>query len=528
MLFRSDGIITTVAGTGSLGFSGDDGLATAASLSSPIDVMLGPDGSLYIADRGNQRVRRVGPDGIITTVAGTGTRGFSGDGGLATAASLNAPSGIALGPDGSLYIADQSNHRVRRVRPDGIITTVAGTGTQGFSGDGGLATAASLSAPIGVALSPDGSLYIVDTSNQRVRWVGPDGIITTVAGTGTQGFSGDGGAATAARLSLPFDVVLGPDRSLYIADSFNHRVRRVRSLLPGLSVSDITIASEDGSEVYIFNGAGRHLRTLDALTGAVRFQFTYDNNDRLTTVTDSNGNVTTIERDGSGNPTAIVGPFGQRTTLSLDANGYLAGVTNPAGEAFQMAYTTDGLLTQFTTPRGNASQITYDALGRLLRDTNAAGGFQNLTRADTDTTYTVTRSTALGRTTTYKVENLSTGNEQQVVTFPVGTQNQLLSETNGIRTLTLRHGTVVNSQEGPDPRFGMQTPILTEQTFTTPGGLIWNATATRTASLSDPANPLSLTTQTDTVNVNGRTYTDRKSTRLNSSHIQKSRMPSSA
>src|SRR5439155_1718972 len=148
-------------------------------------------GSLYIVDQYNQRIRKVAPDGIITTVAGSGSAGFSGDGGLATSAQLHNPQGVALGLDGSLYIADNDNQRIRKVSPAGIITTVAGSGESGSSGDGGPATAAQLSYPRGLALGPDGSLYIADQDSQRVRRVSPAGIITTVAGDGSAGFSGD-------------------------------------------------------------------------------------------------------------------------------------------------------------------------------------------------------------------------------------------------------------------------------------------------------------------------------------------------
>ena len=183
---------------------GDGGPATQATTHRPQGIAVGPDGSLYIADSYNHRIRRVGPDGIITTVAGTDVPGFGGDGGPATQATLDYPQGIAVGPDGSLYIADSGNNRIRRVGPDGIITTVAGTdGSQGFGGDGGPATQARLAGPWGIAFGPDGSLYIADSGNQRIRRVGPDGIITTVAGTGQSGFSGDGGPATQARLIGP-------------------------------------------------------------------------------------------------------------------------------------------------------------------------------------------------------------------------------------------------------------------------------------------------------------------------------------
>src|SRR5205814_823711 len=162
---------------------------------------------------------------------------------------------------------------------------------------------AGLDNPLGLAVAADGSLYIADFYNSRIRRVGPDGIITTVAGTGASAFSGDGGPATPAQLSSPSGVAVGFDGSLYIADSRHNRIRQLRSSLPGSSFAgDIFIAGEDGGELYVFTDTGRHLRTLDALTGAVRFQFTYDSAGRLATITDGDGNVTTIERDGSGSP----------------------------------------------------------------------------------------------------------------------------------------------------------------------------------------------------------------------------------
>jgi YD repeat-containing protein len=385
------------------------------------------------------------------------------------------------------------------------ITTVAGNGTSGFSGDGGPAMQASLSDPRGVAVGPDASLYITDYPNTRIRRVGPDGIITTVAGNGSFGFSGDGGPATQASLSSPAGVAVGPDGSLYIATS-NARIRRVAPALPGLSVGDTVIPAEDGSEVYVFDAAGRHLRTLHALTGAIRYAFTYDTAGHLASVTDGDGNVTTIARDGNGNPTAIIAPFGQRTTLSLDANGYLASITNPAGESTQMNYTADGLLTRFATPNGHASQMTYDALGRLQQDADAAGGSQTLARTTFATGYDVTRTTALNRTTRYHAERLSTGEQRRTTTAPDGTQTQVQIGTNGSHVTTLPDGTVSNLLEGPDPRFAMQAP-LPQSLTTTRGGLTATITTVRTVSLADPNNPLSLTALTETVRVNGRTYT---------------------
>ncbi|MEZ4364747.1 MAG: DUF4215 domain-containing protein [Kofleriaceae bacterium] len=224
------GVITTSAGTGAAGFAGDGGPATSAAFNLPASVSVDGQGTLYIIDRGNQRIRRVdGATGTVTTIVGTGTAGFGGDGGPATSALVSSPSGLALDGQGNLFVADTGNHRVRRVdAATGVITTVAGTGAAGFTGDGGLATGAWLSAPQGVAVDGDGDLFIADSSNNRIRRVdASNGVITTVAGSGVGGFAGDGGPATAARLLAPASVAVDDLGNLYVADTSNNRVRRV-------------------------------------------------------------------------------------------------------------------------------------------------------------------------------------------------------------------------------------------------------------------------------------------------------------
>ena len=226
------GVISTVAGDGTRGYGGDGGPATAAQLTFPYGVAPDGSGNLYIVDSSNQRIRKVDAAGVITTVAGDGTRGYGGDGGPATAALLNFPGGVALDGAGNLYIADSSNDRIRKVDAAGVISTVAGDGTYGFGGDGGPATAAQLNLPGGVALDGAGNLYIADLLNHRIRKVDAAGVISTVAGDGPTGedeggFGGDGGPAVAARLNYPGDVAPDGAGNLYIADRFNHRIRKV-------------------------------------------------------------------------------------------------------------------------------------------------------------------------------------------------------------------------------------------------------------------------------------------------------------
>ncbi|HET7497281.1 MAG TPA: hypothetical protein VFM00_03190 [Candidatus Eisenbacteria bacterium] len=225
------GIITTVAGNGNPGNTGDGGLATAAKLKFPEDVTVAANGDLYIADTGNHVIRKVAAaSGVIVTVAGNGSPGFSGDGGVATAARLNSPRGIQVAANGDLYIGDRTNNRIRKVTAaTGTITTAAGTGTAGYSGDGGPATAAKLRAPQGLHLASNGDLYVADAGNHVVRKISAAGIISTFAGTGTSGYSGDGGLATAARLNAPEAVHLAPTGDAYVADTGNHVIRKVQA-----------------------------------------------------------------------------------------------------------------------------------------------------------------------------------------------------------------------------------------------------------------------------------------------------------
>jgi RHS repeat-associated protein len=512
-----DGLINTVAGNGSSVFSGDGGPATLAGLGSPFSIDVAADGSVYIVEF-SERIRRVGPDGIITTVAGTGRAGFSGDGGPATAAQLSKPSGIDAAPDGSLYIADAFNNRIRRIGADGIITTVAGSGAFGFSGDGGSALGARLNLPRDVVLGRDGRLYIDDACNHVIRRVGSDGVITTLAGDGIvppggclNGFAGEGAPATQAKLQEPYDLAFGPNGDLYVADFLNHRVRRIAPALPRLGLGDLTIASEGGTHLFRFDPEGRHLDTRNTFTGALLFQFTYDAAQRLIAVTDGDGNATTIERDAGGVPTAIVAPFGQRTALAVGADGYFAAITDPAGGRHGFAYHPGGLLATLTDPAGHVTRMSYDVLGRLAREEDPAGGFLALARQSDATGFDVTATTALGRTTRYRVESLATGGRRRVNTSPAGNSSQFTYRPDGSYQAQLEDGSTIRTVRGPDARFGMQAPIVTSLTAQSTGGLRQELSASQSAVLQDPADPLSLVSLTDTHTVNGhaasRVYT---------------------
>ena len=222
-----DRIARRIVGAGRQGFGGDGGPAVDALVNYPNHLVADAEGNLFIADTGNNRVRKVSSDGIITTVVGTGEVGFSGDGGPAVEAKLAAPSAIAIDTEGNLYIADFNNHRIRKVSTQGIITSIAGTGKPGYNGDGKPALECQIGEPCGVAVDRGGYVYIGDQVNNRVRVVTPTGTMHTVAGTGVRGYTGDGGPAEKAQTSNPDIIALDHEDNLYIPDHINGVVRKL-------------------------------------------------------------------------------------------------------------------------------------------------------------------------------------------------------------------------------------------------------------------------------------------------------------
>ena len=307
--FAQSGIITTYAGDGAYGYSGDGGPATTAMLAAPEGVAVDTAGNLFIADSWNSNVRKVTPGGVISTVAGNGTPGYSGDGGPAASAMLNYPTGVAVDAAGNLFIADEANNRVRKVNPGGVISTVAGNGTQGYSGDGGPATSAELYYPYGVAVDTAGNLFIADEGNNRIRMVTPGGVISTVAGNGIFGFSGhngDGGPATSAMLAAPEDVAVDTAGNLFIADTWSNSVRKVT---PGGMIS--TVAG-NGTGGYSGDGGPATSAILAApedvaVDTAGNLFIADDGNQRIRMVTPG-GVISTVAGNGTGGYSGDGGP----------------------------------------------------------------------------------------------------------------------------------------------------------------------------------------------------------------------------
>jgi len=275
---------------------------------------------------------------------------------------------------------------------------------------------------------------------------------------------------------------------------------------------NLAVASEDGSEVYIFNTHGLHLQTLLPFTGAVMYTFGYDSKNKLVKITDNAGNVTTIQRDANENPTAIVAPFGQKTLLTVDGSGFLAQITDPAGLVTKFTNSVSGLLASATDPLGKSFTFQYDGFGRLSKHTDPDGSAVTLARTENTGGYTVTETSAMGRTTSHQVgfSSTSTQNTRDFTnTWENGlkaTSSKSLQAGQITDASSLPDGTAYSSTQGPDPLWGMQAPVETSHTVTN-GTLTSHLTRSRSVTLNTPGNPFSVATETDTEAINGRAYT---------------------
>jgi sugar lactone lactonase YvrE len=294
-------LISTIAGTGSAGFSGDGSSATSAQFDAPQDVAIDASGNVYIADATNHRIRKItATTGIINTIAGTGIAGYSGDGAAATLAKFNAPIGIALDKSGNIYVADNGNNCIRKITvATGIISTIAGTGTAGFSGDGSTATSAQLYAPYDLTIDTSNNIYIADVSNNRIRKItAATGIINTIAGTGTPGFSGDGSAATGAKLYQPFCVALDASNNLYITDASNNRIRKVTATTGVISSIAGTGAAGFSGDGGAATSASFNIPYSILVDASGNIYLTDFNNNRLRKITAATGIINTVAGTG--------------------------------------------------------------------------------------------------------------------------------------------------------------------------------------------------------------------------------------
>ncbi|MBW1981854.1 MAG: hypothetical protein JRJ12_11595 [Deltaproteobacteria bacterium] len=508
----TEGIIHTVAGKKMSGFAGDGGPATEALFSMPVGVAVDSEGNLYIADCKTHRVRKVDTNGIVTTVAGSGpanggSGSFRGDGGLATEARLNSPYDVAVDSEGNLYIADLGNGRVRKVDTSGIITTVAGGGTPGDAlGDGGPAVEAQLMQPRRVAVDAAGNLYITE-QNRRIRKVNPGGVITTVVGNGIYGYNGDGMVATEAELAGPYGVAVDVRGNLYLTDSHNYRVRKVSPplvLLNNMAEGEIGFAEANGLG-YILASSGRHLRTTDLATGTVLYEFGYDAEGNLVSITDRFGGETIIERDSNGKPLAITSPDGITTTLTIDGSNHLTGITCADGESYLFEYTDAGLLTARVEPEGNRFEHVFDEVGRVVDVTDEEGGrwsYSSSASADGDILTQV--ATAEGNLTSYLDHTDTTGAYSSIITAPTGAQTLFQQAADEMRiTKSLACGMEFSFQYGTDSEYRFQ--YVREMKESTPSDL--TRVTTRDKQYRDMDSDSVPDRITEAVTVNGKTTT---------------------
>jgi len=394
------GIITTIAGVGSIfsggGYSGDGSTASQAQLNTPGSIVIDNAGNLYIADSHNNRIRKIDTNGTITTIAGSGSTntvgltevtlrgGYSGDGGLATAAEFNVPGGLALDSRGNLYVTDTENHVIRKIDTSNIITTVAGNGIQGYSGDGELATTAQLNGPQDIAIDSADNLYIADHDNHAVRMVTPDGIITTIAGNGSAGYSGDDGLATLAQFHLPQGIAIDSADNLYIADNHNNRIRKLTpkssdsnivkctySIEPTQRQHDananngsVNVTAPNGCDWTIADNHDDWLTITSSNDGTVNYSIvTNDNpNSRSSSLTIA-GHTFTVNQDAAKqSPTAsftVVPNSGEAPlTVNLDASAS----NDPDGTLTNHAWTASNGETTLTASGKNAN-FTFDTEG---------------------------------------------------------------------------------------------------------------------------------------------------------------------
>ena len=487
--------------------------ATAGCIGLITGLAVDNDGEFYISVGNHDKIRKVDISGIITTVAGTGESGYSGDGGAATEALLGYPRGIDVGRDGSLYFS--SGAVIRKIAPDGIITRVAGTGNYGYSGDGGSALLADLDIYNHITVDADDNIYLPD-SHSVVRRINAEGIIDTIAGKAeAYEYAGDGGDVKDATFVNPYAISIDKENNLYILSG--SRLRKVKRE-ESIKDQDLGIVSKDLKEVYYFDNDLKHLNTKDTFSGQIKSEFIYDSAGYLTQIKDSYGLATTIEYDANSRASAVVAPYGQRTQLAYDENGYLSSITNPAGEAWGFRYTEKGLLTAITKPNGHTSSYEYDEVGALKKATDAAGGTQMIERKDIDNGYEVSRTTKLGRTTKYRVENLEGGLQHLLNTMPGGLvfESNITKGTVSSIVTTYPDGSVISATRGSDPRFGIAvSPFTKIQTLTMPSGLTYTINFNKEVTLSDSDNPLSLLTQTDKVTLNNSVFTKKYNSTTN-------------
>lgn len=418
-----NGIITTVAGNGTCGFGGDGGPAVEASFATTLGLASDPNGNLYIADTHNHRVRKVDPNGIITTIAGTGDDWTDPLGGYARQTAIENPVDVAVGADGDLFICNKNANSICKVDNSGIITTYAGTGLRGYGGDGGPAVEAHLWYPHGLSMDSVGNLYIADSWWGIVRKVDTNGIIDTVAGNQTTSYDDSGLPAISTGLPYGTLFVAADESDNFYIGGGDRRVLRVG--IPALfrslaDVNDLVFADNNGL-VYTVSQDGLHRATFDMHTGVAIRRFEYDTENNLTGIVDQFGNRITIECDSSGRATAILSADGIRTDITIDTNNHVTQVRYADGAHYNFEYTSSGLMTAEIDPKGNRFEHAYDSAGLITDVEDPELGHWQYTRATlAEGIIETVVTTAEGNTTTYRDSLVATDSSTYTKIKPNG------------------------------------------------------------------------------------------------------------
>jgi large repetitive protein len=454
------GMMTTVAGTpGVQGYSGDGASAAQAQLTFPESVGLDEAGDLLIADTGNNVIREVNAiTGIIRTVAGTGVAGFNGDNQAATTAQLSSPWSVAVAPDGSIYIADLSNNRVRKVNPAGMISTVAGTGPRGFSGDGGSATAAVLGEPAAVAIDPAGDVYIADSDNNRVREIsGSTGLIETICGTASEQFAGDAGAANLASLYGPYALFFDQTGNLFIADMFHNRVRRINALAISLQYATIKVGKISAPQAVLLadDGNADLILTQPTLLNAAT--------DAATTTCKTGADIpsaTTCNIGAEFAPTVLGDPVLGSITVNSEA-GNTAPVISLSGQVLSITPTSVSL----------TSSVNPSLLGAAVRFTaTVSNGGTALTGTVTflDGAVQLCSVSVTGSTATCNTSTLALGQDSITASYSGDANNA--SSLSSVLIQVVKESPVLVLTVGPNPALVTANITLT-LTATAPTGI---------------------------------------------------------
>lgn len=494
-----NGTLNLIAGGGTQSYQ--PGLkATEVALPALMALTIGYDGSIYTSNlvrewyNHSYHIYQINQSGIITTKLNNPKYGYIFD-------NINK---IGISQNGDLYFSRISGNgdfiwcSVTRLTPTGQSILVPHTNESCFWQ--------------GMTIDKDDNLYLIhdgrgpysESQGHRVWKVLKDGTYLLVAGGGTLvNDAGNNASATAVSLGVwsDSDLAISPNGILYISENASHRIRKVEPALPTATLGDIDFPSSDGSQIYHFNNQGKHLKTIDSLTGETLFQFNYDANGYLIEIIEKNGDNTKITRDANSVPKEIIAPTGQKTLLTLNQNGFLSQLSNDK-QTWQINYSKDGLMTEFINPRGYKNNFVFDELGLITHDNNAAGGgwlFDRQINGAYD--FTVGLKSKLGIETRYQTK-WQDGNLFRTIFNPDGTQNQSTEDKNGISTSISPDGTVATSTQVPDPRFGMLAP-LSNSTVKTPSGLQATTTHQRQVTLRTD-NGLLPQTLIDTILTNGK------------------------